>query len=199
MKDQFVTLKEFLESGQGQRTGKTEVDPVILTQILLESISSEDFAKALAKLSSLNFSSSAIDTLNEDRGRLKRLVGKDPEAYLDSGDTMKIGVMIANMDGTNRRDYMGIINFLGASCRIHHELKEAYIDEVRAQRQENRKPELSADDLAAIQRAEELGKQEDAEKERKKAQKESGGQQEQPIQKGVGQPQAQEDTQMGRS
>ena len=52
MKNEFVTLKEFLVSGYGERTGKTEIDPVILTGILLESISSKDFAKALAKLSS---------------------------------------------------------------------------------------------------------------------------------------------------
>lgn len=191
MKNKFITLKEFLISEKDENI--TNTDSILLTKILLESISSEDFTKALAKLSSLNFSSNTIDIINEDRGRLKRLVGKNPEAYLDSGDTMKIGIMIANMDGTNRRDYMGIINFLGASCRIHHELKEAYIDEVRSQRQENREPHLSEDDIASIERAEALGKKEDDEKERKRAQKESE------QQKGVGQPQAQEYTQMGRS
>jgi len=194
--EKFITLKEYIKNDTGTGLSK-QVDPVVLTQVLLESISSKDFAKALAKLASLNFSPGVMQQINEDRGRLKRLVGKEPDAYLDSADTLKIGTMIANMDGTNRRDYMGIINFLGASCRIHHELKESYINEVRAQREEGRKPQLSEEDMAAIKRAEELGRKEDEEKERAKAQKDAEAQEAPP--KGVGQPQSQEETQMGRS
>jgi len=195
-KAKFITLDEYLNSSTEPIVGKKPIDPVLLNEILMESISSEDFAKALDRLVSLNFSTGAVQQVNEDRGRLKRLVGKEPDTYLDSADTKKIGLMIANMDGTNRRDYMGIINFLGASCRIHHELKEAYIEEVRSQRQDNRQPQLSDEDLAAISKAEAAGRAQDDKRDQERLQKEK---QRELQSKGVGDSNAQEETQYGRS
>lgn len=73
-----------------------------------------------------------VDLINEEKGRLKKLVGKNEDEYLTSSDTLKLGKMIADMEGSPRRDHVGIINFLGASCRIHHEIKNSYLNELRS-------------------------------------------------------------------
>ena len=73
-----------------------------------------------------------VKKLNEEKGRLKRLVGKNPDEYLTSSDTLKLGQIIASMEGSDRRDHVGIINFLGASCRIHHEIKNSYLNTMRS-------------------------------------------------------------------
>ena len=67
------------------------------------------------------------------QGALKVLVGKGPEKQLDPGECAKIGRIIASMRGYPRQYYVGMMNFLGASCRIHHEIKTAYVEEVRQQ------------------------------------------------------------------
>lgn len=62
----------------------------------------------------------------EKKGALKKLVGKDPDEELTTSDAKKLGKKIARMDGENKRKYVGIINFLGASCDIYNELWKNY-------------------------------------------------------------------------
>lgn len=62
----------------------------------------------------------------EKRGELKKLVGKDPKEELTVNDAKKLGVKIANMDGEKKKKYVGIINFLGASCNIYNEIWKNY-------------------------------------------------------------------------
>ena len=62
----------------------------------------------------------------EKKGALKKLVGKDPDEELTVKDAKKLGSKIARMDGEDKRKYVGIINFLGASCDIYNELWKNY-------------------------------------------------------------------------
>lgn len=62
----------------------------------------------------------------EKKGALKKLVGKDPDEELTTNDAKKLGKKIAKMDGKSKRKYVGIINFLGASCDIYNELWKNY-------------------------------------------------------------------------
>ena len=62
----------------------------------------------------------------EKKGALKKLVGKDPDEELTTSDAKKLGKKIARMDGEKKRKYVGIINFLGASCDIYNELWKNY-------------------------------------------------------------------------
>jgi hypothetical protein len=64
--------------------------------------------------------------LLEKKGDLKKLVGKDEDEELTINDAKKIGVKVANMDGEDKKKYVGIINFLGASCNIYNELWKNY-------------------------------------------------------------------------
>jgi len=70
-----------------------------------------------------NFSKFA---LLEKKGDLKKLVGKRPEEELTVNDAKKIGMRVAKMDGEQKQKYVGIINFLGASCDIYNELWKNY-------------------------------------------------------------------------
>jgi len=67
------------------------------------------------------------------QGAMKVLVGKGPEKQLDDAECAKIGRIIASMRSYPRQYYVGMMNFLGASCRIHHLIHDAYIAEVRKQ------------------------------------------------------------------
>ncbi|CAB4175621.1 hypothetical protein UFOVP972_282 [uncultured Caudovirales phage] len=62
----------------------------------------------------------------EKKGDLKRLVGKDEDEELTVNDAKKIGVKVANMEGEDKKKFVGIINFLGASCNIYNELWKNY-------------------------------------------------------------------------
>lgn len=64
--------------------------------------------------------------LLEKKGDLKKLVGKDDDEELTVNDAKKLGVKIANMDGEDKKKYVGIINFLGASCNIYNEIWKNY-------------------------------------------------------------------------
>jgi hypothetical protein len=64
--------------------------------------------------------------LLEKKGDLKKLVGKRPEEELTVNDAKKIGNRVARMDGEQKQKYVGIINFLGASCDIYNELWKNY-------------------------------------------------------------------------
>lgn len=64
--------------------------------------------------------------LLEKKGDLKKLVGKDDDEELTVNDAKKIGAKVANMEGEKKQKYVGIINFLGASCKIYNELWKNY-------------------------------------------------------------------------
>jgi hypothetical protein len=64
--------------------------------------------------------------LLEKKGDLKKLVGKEDDEELTLNDAKRLGVKIANMDGEDKKKYVGIINFLGASCGIYNEIWKNY-------------------------------------------------------------------------
>jgi hypothetical protein len=63
--------------------------------------------------------------LNEANS-LKELVGKDDDEDLDLDDARRIGKKVSKMVGDDRKKYVGIINFMGASCRIYNEIWANY-------------------------------------------------------------------------
>jgi hypothetical protein len=65
-------------------------------------------------------------SLLEKKGDLKKLVGKEDDEELTVNDAKRLGVKIANMDGEEKKKYVGIINFLGASCNIYNEIWKNY-------------------------------------------------------------------------
>lgn len=64
--------------------------------------------------------------LAEKKGDLKKLIGKESEEELTDTDAKKIGIKVANMEGNEKKKYVGIINFLGASCGIYNILWKNY-------------------------------------------------------------------------
>lgn len=64
--------------------------------------------------------------LFEKKGDLKKLVGKRKDEELTVNDAKKIGSKVAKMEGEQKQKYVGIINFLGASCNIYNELWKNY-------------------------------------------------------------------------
>ncbi len=64
--------------------------------------------------------------LLEKKGDLKKLVGKDEDEDLTVNDAKRLGIKIANMDGEDKKKYVGIVNFLGASCNIYNEIWKNY-------------------------------------------------------------------------
>jgi hypothetical protein len=65
-------------------------------------------------------------SLYEKKGDLKKLVGKDDDEELTTDDAKRLGIKIAKMDGEDKKKYVGIINFLGASCGIYNEIWKNY-------------------------------------------------------------------------
>lgn len=57
---------------------------------------------------------------------LKDLVGKSDDEELDLDDARAIGKKITKMHGSDRKKYIGIVNFMGASCRIYNEIWANY-------------------------------------------------------------------------
>lgn len=57
---------------------------------------------------------------------LKDLVGKADDEELDLDDARNIGKKISRMKGDDRKKYVGIVNFMGASCRIYNEIWANY-------------------------------------------------------------------------
>lgn len=64
--------------------------------------------------------------LTEKKGDLKKLVGKEEDEELTPKDAKKIGIKVAHMDGKDKKKYVGIMNFLGASCNIYNTLWSNY-------------------------------------------------------------------------
>lgn len=56
----------------------------------------------------------------EKSGDLKKLVGKKGDEEITVPDAKKIGTKIANMDGLKKKKFVGILNFMGASCDIYN-------------------------------------------------------------------------------
>lgn len=63
--------------------------------------------------------------VNEENS-LKDLVGKSDDEELDLDDARTIGKKISKMKGDDRKKYVGIVNFMGASCRIYNEIWANY-------------------------------------------------------------------------
>jgi len=61
-----------------------------------------------------------------EENSLKDLVGKADDEELDLDDARSIGKKISKMKGDDRKKYVGIINFMGASCRIYNEIWANY-------------------------------------------------------------------------
>lgn len=57
---------------------------------------------------------------------IKDLVGKTDDETLDLDDARSIGKKISKMKGEDRKKYVGIVNFMGASCRIYNEIWANY-------------------------------------------------------------------------
>jgi hypothetical protein len=65
--------------------------------------------------------------INEkSRNSLKELVGKEDDDELDLDDARRIGKKVSRMVGDDRKKFVGIINFMGASCRIYNEIWANY-------------------------------------------------------------------------
>lgn len=67
----------------------------------------------------------------EGRGGLKQLVGKKVSDELTAEDAVTIGNMIAEMSGEKKKNFIGVVNYLGSTCTIFHEIKNSYLKEVR--------------------------------------------------------------------
>jgi|TARA_B100000497_G_scaffold74389_1_gene83353 hypothetical protein len=76
--------------------------------------------------------------LAEKKGDLKKLVGKDEDEELSDTDAKKIGIKVANMEGSDKKKYVGIINFLGASCGLYNQLWKSYT-KTRDAKKDNKK------------------------------------------------------------
>ena len=107
-----------------------------LPTVLLAAIKNmpeENFRRMMEELAAAGWSSAVFEEGGlPGRGALKILVGKGPEQELSPSECAKIGKIIASMKGEPRKYYVGMVNFLGAACRIHHEIKTSYMDAVRA-------------------------------------------------------------------
>lgn len=57
---------------------------------------------------------------------LKALVNKTDDEELTVNDAKRIGVKVANMEGLDKKKYVGIFNFLGSSCEIYNTLWKNY-------------------------------------------------------------------------
>ena len=57
---------------------------------------------------------------------IKDWVGKTDDEQLDLDDARSIGKKISKMKGEDRKKYVGIVNFMGASCRIYNEIWANY-------------------------------------------------------------------------
>jgi hypothetical protein len=64
--------------------------------------------------------------VDEASGGVKRLVGKDKNEQLTKSDARKIGTMIANMEGEKRKKYIATMNYMGASCSVFTQMRNAF-------------------------------------------------------------------------
>lgn len=76
---------------------------------------------------------------------LKDLVGKTDDEELDLDDARSIGKKISKMKGEDRKKYVGIVNFMGASCRIYNEIWANYKPVDPAKKKSNRGKEFQGE------------------------------------------------------
>jgi len=76
---------------------------------------------------------------------IKDLVGKDEGDELDLDDARAIGRKISKMKGDDRKKYVGIVNFMGASCRIYNEIWANYKPVDPSTKKSNRGKEFQGD------------------------------------------------------
>ena len=76
---------------------------------------------------------------------IKDLVGKDETDELDLDDARSIGRKISKMKGDDRKKYVGIVNFMGASCRIYNEIWANYKPVDPSTKKSNRGKEFQGD------------------------------------------------------
>lgn len=79
--------------------------------------------------------------LNENG--IKALVGKDGKEELTPSDAKTIGRKISKMTGKNRQKYIGIVNFMGASCKIFNNIWANYKPVDKQRKAENDKKKFS--------------------------------------------------------
>lgn len=65
-----------------------------------------------------------FNSINESG--LKALVGKSDKEELTPSDAKSIGRKISKMHGKSRQKYIGIVNFMGASCKIFNNIWSNY-------------------------------------------------------------------------
>lgn len=61
-----------------------------------------------------------------DENQLKKLIGKSEGEDLTEEDARQIGKKISQMEGKDRQKYIGIVNFMGASCKIFNQIWASY-------------------------------------------------------------------------
>ena len=88
----------------------------------------------LSKENNLNTLNLAINSFEkfsilEKKGDLKKLAGLKKDEEIEVKHATKIGKKVANMEGSDKKKYVGIINFLGASCDIYNALWKSYTTE----------------------------------------------------------------------
>ena len=81
----------------------------------------------------------------EESTSLKDLVGKTDDEELDLDDARLIGRKISKMKGDDRKKYVGIVNFMGASCRIYNEIWANYKPVDPEKKKSNRGKEFQGD------------------------------------------------------
>lgn len=88
--------------------------------------------------------------LNEGNG-LKALVGKEAGEDLNVDDAKRIGSKISKMKGKMRQKYIGIVNFMGASCKVFNAIWANYkpVDKDRKTKNEA-KPFNKDEDTSAM-------------------------------------------------
>lgn len=104
--------------------------PTVLSTIL-KYIPEENFRHVIRDLK--NEQGVVMESMINERegngqGALKILVGKSLDGKLTDSECDKIGAIIASMDGVPKGYYVGMVNFLGASCRIYHRIQGSYAE-----------------------------------------------------------------------
>ena len=86
-----------------------------------------------------------FDSFVTESNSLKDLVGKNDDEELDLDDARAIGKKISKMKGEDRKKYIGIVNFMGASCRIYNEIWANYKPVNPEKKKANRGKEFQGD------------------------------------------------------
>ena len=68
----------------------------------------------------------------DGRGALKELIGKRDRDDVSGPEWQEIGHIISNMTGWNKRDYVGMMNFLDRSCQLFKIIKKELTNNKRS-------------------------------------------------------------------